>query len=63
MLDSVPNVDPKRKQRIIEVLDINPNWRMHQVSDGQRRRVQLAYGLLTEYAVCFWTKSRLTSTC
>ena len=51
MLDSVSNVDSKRKQRIIEVLDINPNWRMHQVSDGQRRRVQLAYGLLTEYAV------------
>ena len=42
MLDSVPGVDPERKKRIIEVLDINPEWRMHQVSDGQRRRVQLA---------------------
>ena len=36
MLDSIPNVDPARKKRIIEVLDINPEWRMHQVSDGQR---------------------------
>ena len=49
MLDSIPNVDPERKKRIIEVLDINPEWRMHQVSDGQRRRVQLAYGLMVPY--------------
>lgn len=51
MLDSVPGVDPERKKRIIEVLDINPEWRMHQVSDGQRRRVQLAYGLMIPYSV------------
>ena len=51
MLDSIPNVDPARKKRIIEVLDINPEWRMHQVSDGQRRRVQLAYGLMVPYSV------------
>ena len=51
MLDSIPNVDPERKKRIIEVLDINPEWRMHQVSDGQRRRVQLAYGLMVPYSV------------
>ena len=51
MLDSIPNVDPARKKRIIEVLDINPEWRMHQVSDGQRRRVHLAYGLMVPYSV------------
>ena len=51
MLDSIPGVDPARKKRIIEVLDINPEWRMHQVSDGQRRRVQLAYGLMIPYSV------------
>ena len=51
MLDSIQGVDPKRKQRIIDVLDIDPEWRMHQVSDGQRRRVQLAYGLMIEYSV------------
>ena len=51
MLDSIPNVDPARKKRIIEVLDINPEWRMHKVSDGQRRRVQLAYGLMVPYSV------------
>ena len=29
MLDSIPGVDPARKQRIIEVLDVDVNWRMH----------------------------------
>ena len=51
MLDSIPGVDPVRKQRIIDVLDIDVNWRMHKVSDGQRRRVQLAWGLMLPYKV------------
>lgn len=51
MLASVPDVDPARRQRLIDVLDINPQWRMHHVSDGQRRRVQLAMGLLREFKV------------
>lgn len=45
----------------MEVLDIDETWRMHQVSDGQRRRVQIACGLLRpaevllldEVTVCF----------
>lgn len=51
MLDSVPGVDPARKERLIKVLDINPEWRMHMVSDGQRRRVQIAVGLLRPFKV------------
>ena len=51
MLDSIPGVCPERKKRIIEVLDVDVNWRMHQVSDGQRRRVQLAWGLMLPYKV------------
>ena len=30
----------------MKVLDIDPQWRMHRVSDGQRRRVQICMGLL-----------------
>ncbi|GBF90133.1 ABC transporter I family protein [Raphidocelis subcapitata] len=41
MIESVPGVDPARRARLIKVLDIDPAWRMHQVSDGQRRRVLL----------------------
>jgi hypothetical protein len=29
-----------------QVLDINLSWRLHKVSDGQRRRVQICMGLL-----------------
>lgn len=51
MIDNIRNVDPARKKEIMEVLDINPNWSMSQVSDGQRRRVQLCIGLLKPYKV------------
>lgn len=49
MIDSVPGIDPARKERLIKVLGVNPNWRMHRVSDGQRRRVQLCLGLLKPF--------------
>ncbi|CAO3613070.1 unnamed protein product [Cunninghamella blakesleeana] len=37
---------PERTQRLLDVLDVDIKWRLHQVSDGQRRRVQLVMGLL-----------------
>ena len=46
MIGSVPGVDPARRERVMQVLDIDPEWRMHRVSDGQRRRVQICMGLL-----------------
>lgn len=36
-----------------QVLDIDLKWRMHKVSDGQRRRVQICMGLLRPYQVVF----------
>lgn len=51
MIDLVPGVDPARKERLIQVMGINPRWRMHRVSDGQRRRVQICLGLLREFRV------------
>jgi len=38
-------VDPARRARVLGILEIDPDWRMHQVSDGQRRRVQLLLDL------------------
>ncbi len=35
----------------MQVLDIDPNWRMHTVSEGQRRRVQICVGLLKPFKV------------
>jgi hypothetical protein len=51
MINAVPGVDEGRRQRLIKVLDIDPNWRMHQLSDGQRRRVQICVGLLRPFKV------------
>ena len=51
MIDGVQGVDPARKARLIKVLDVDPEWRMHRVSDGQRRRVQLMLGLLKPFQV------------
>jgi CCR4-NOT complex subunit CAF16 len=51
LLDSVPGADPARRDRLLKVLDIDPEWRMHRVSDGQRRRVQVAAGLMRPFKV------------
>jgi CCR4-NOT complex subunit CAF16 len=40
-----PGVDPARQERLMRLLEIDPNWRMHRVSSGQRRRVQLMMNL------------------
>jgi CCR4-NOT complex subunit CAF16 len=40
-----PSADGARRARLLEVLGVDPAWRMSRVSDGQRRRVQLLLGL------------------
>ena len=45
LLNARPGVDPKRRAAVLGMLDVDPAWRMHQVSDGQRRRVQLLLDL------------------
>ncbi|KAJ8099101.1 P-loop containing nucleoside triphosphate hydrolase protein [Lipomyces tetrasporus] len=36
----------KRRDELIDILDVDLAWHMHAVSDGERRRVQLVMGLL-----------------
>eukprot|EP00158_Paraphelidium_tribonemae_P006422 Partr_v1_DN27811_c1_g1_i1_m23135 putative (ABC) transporter len=38
-----------RRDRLLQLLDIDVNWHMHQVSDGERRRVQIMLGLLRPF--------------
>jgi CCR4-NOT complex subunit CAF16 len=45
------SAEPGRLERLRRILDVDPEWRMHSVSDGQRRRVQLLLGLLHPYRV------------
>ena len=51
MVDGLRGTSEERKQTLLKVLDVDLNWRMHQVSDGQRRRVQLLLGLLHPFKV------------
>lgn len=44
---------PERRDHLVELLGINLDWRMHQVSDGQRRRVQIMLGLIRPFKVLF----------
>jgi len=44
---------PERRDELVLMLDIDMGWRMHAVSDGERRRVQLAMGLIRPWTVLF----------
>tara|TARA_B100000674_G_C37949532_1_gene966544 strand:- start:710 stop:1522 length:813 start_codon:yes stop_codon:yes gene_type:complete len=39
----------ERRNELVEVLEIDLDWKMHQVSDGQRKRVQIMLGLLKPF--------------
>ena len=49
MMKSLQDKFPERRKQLYEILEIDPNWRMHEVSDGQRRRVQIMLGLLRPF--------------
>ena len=51
MMQTLQASYPERRNELLRVLEINPNWRMHMVSDGQRRRVQMFFGLLRPYKI------------
>lgn len=52
LLDSVGGRHyPERRDELVSILDVDRSWRMHAVSDGERRRVQLAMGLLRPWTV------------
>lgn len=36
----------ERRNKLIDILDIDPDWSMSKISDGERRRVQIAMGLV-----------------
>lgn len=51
MMLKLQEAHPDRRDELMKVLEINPEWRMHQVSDGQRRRVQIMLGLLRPFSL------------
>ena len=51
MMKKVQEENKERKEILTKVLGINPEWRMHLVSSGQRRRVRLFLGLLKPFNI------------
>mmetsp|Transcript_4032 Transcript_4032/g.7187 ORF Transcript_4032/g.7187 Transcript_4032/m.7187 type:complete len:327 (+) Transcript_4032:110-1090(+) len=51
MMAKVQNSYPERRDELMEMLGIDPEWRMHQLSDGQRRRVQLLIQLVRPFRI------------
>lgn len=51
MMVKLQNEYPERRDELIKMLRVDPTWRMHQVSDGQRRRVQIFLGLIRPFKV------------
>ena len=43
------NDNIERRDELVRVLDINLDWKMHKVSDGQRKRVQIMLALLKPF--------------
>jgi ABC-type uncharacterized transport system ATPase subunit len=51
-LDSVGGYRHKeRRDQLLDILDVDLDWRMHTISDGERRRVQLCFGLMAPWDV------------
>uniref|UniRef100_A0A383WA31 ABC transporter domain-containing protein n=1 Tax=Tetradesmus obliquus TaxID=3088 RepID=A0A383WA31_TETOB len=51
MIFGVEGVCPERRRQLVQLLDIDLYQRLTTMSDGQRRRVQIAMGLLKPYDV------------
>ncbi|POY71109.1 hypothetical protein BMF94_5866 [Rhodotorula taiwanensis] len=51
-LDSIGGYRYKeRRDRLLDILDVDLSWHMHEVSDGERRRVQIVSGLMAPWDV------------
>ncbi len=51
MMERLQNSYPERRDELVNMLGIDLNWRMHQLSDGQRRRVQILLGLVRPFKI------------
>ena len=51
MMEKLQASYPERRDELVEMLGIDLDWRMHQLSDGQRRRVQILLGLIRPFKI------------
>lgn len=43
---------PERNSELLDILDVNPEWKLNAVSEGQRKRVQLYLNLIQPFKIC-----------
>ncbi|OEU20138.1 P-loop containing nucleoside triphosphate hydrolase protein [Fragilariopsis cylindrus CCMP1102] len=51
MMEKLQNSYPERRDELVRMLGIDLDWHMHQLSDGQRRRVQIMIGLVRPFKI------------
>ena len=51
MMQKLQETYPERRDTLMRILGVDAEWRMHRVSEGQRRRVQLFLGLLRPFDI------------
>jgi CCR4-NOT complex subunit CAF16 len=42
---------PERRNELLKLLRVDVNWRLHEVSEGQRRRIQIFLGLIRPFKI------------
>lgn len=52
MMKMWQTANPERRDELVRVLGINLDWRMHQCSDGQRKKVRIMLKLLRPWRLC-----------
>jgi CCR4-NOT complex subunit CAF16 len=52
MMEKWQNQHIERRDELVRVLGINLNWRMHELSDGQRKKVRIMIKLLRPFKLC-----------
>jgi len=61
-LDSVGGYKHKeRRDKLLDILDVDLDWHMHAISDGERRRIQLCMGLMAPWDVLLLDEVRSSS--
>jgi len=52
MMQKLQETYPDRSNELVKILDINLDWKLNSVSEGQRKRVQLYLNLIQPFKIC-----------
>ena len=52
MMKAWQDANPERRDELVRVLGMNLDWRMHECSDGQRKKVRIMLKLLRPFRLC-----------